>query len=241
MLSSTTSGMRATAATVSKVRPWPACTSRPAAAAACAARSSRVELALQARRRRPRARARNRRRCAARRPAAPIRAAASMASGSGSMNSDTRMPAAFSGSTTWRRWFSPPRHVEAAFGGALLALLGHEAAGVRHMPQRDGEHLVGGGHLEVEGPGQLALETGDVVVGDVAAILAQVRGDAVGAGLDGKVGGAQRIGMPAAARVADGGDVVDVDAQAQARGVAGGLSGHRHGKCSRCVCRLDRA
>ena len=34
MLSSTISGMRATAATVLKVRPWPACTSRPAAAAA---------------------------------------------------------------------------------------------------------------------------------------------------------------------------------------------------------------
>ena len=59
------------------------------------------------------------------------------------------------------------------------------------------------------------LEARDVVVGDVAAILAQVRGDAVGAGLHGEVGGAQRIGMAAAARVADGGHVVDVDAEAQ--------------------------
>ena len=123
-----------------------------------------------------------------------------------------------------------PRHVEPALGGALLALLRHQAAGVRHVAQRDGEHLVGGGHLEVEGPGQLALEPGDVVVGDVAAVLAQVRGDAVGARLHGQVGGAQRIGMPAAARVADGGDVVDVDAQAQVRRLAGGSFRHRHGK-----------
>ena len=85
------------------------------------------------------------------------------------------------------------------------------------MAQRDGEHLLGGGHLEVERPGQLALEPGDVVIGDVAAVLAQVGGDAVGARLDGEVRGAQRIGMAAAARVADGGDVVDVDAKAQMR------------------------
>ena len=89
---------------------------------------------------------------------------------------------------------------------------------MRHVAQRDGQHLVGGGHLEVERPGQLALEAGDVGIRDVAAILAQVRGDAVGAGLDGQMRGAQRIGMPAAARVADGGHVVDVDAEAQMRG-----------------------
>jgi hypothetical protein len=47
----------------------------------------------------------------------------------------------------------------------------------------------------------------------VAAVLAQVRGDAVGAGRDGDVGGAHGIGMAAAARVADRGDVVDVDAE----------------------------
>ena len=87
------------------------------------------------------------------------------------------------------------------------------------MPERDGQHLVGGRHLEVERPRQLALEPGDVGVGDVAAVLAQMRGDAVGARLHGEVRGAQRIGMAPAARVADGGDVVDVDAEAQLRSV----------------------
>ena len=106
-------------------------------------------------------------------------------------------------------------HVEPALGGFLLALLRHQAAGVRHVAQGDGQHLVGGRHLQVEGPGQLALEPGDVGIGDVAAVLAQVRRDAVGAGLDGQMRGTQRVGMPAAARVADGGHVVDVDAEAQ--------------------------
>ena len=107
--------------------------------------------------------------------------------------------------------------IEAAFGGALLALLGNEAAGMRQVAKRNRQHLVGGGHLEIERPGQLALEPGDVGIRDVPAILAQVRGDAVGAGFDGQMRGAQRIGMPAAARIADGRDVVDVDAEAQMR------------------------
>ncbi len=83
------------------------------------------------------------------------------------------------------------------------------------MAQRDGEHLVGRRHLQIERAGQLALEARDVIVGDVAAVLAQVRRDAVGARLDGEVRGAHGIGMPAATRVADGGDVVDVHAQAK--------------------------
>ena len=58
----------------------------------------------------------------------------------------------------------------------------------------------------------LGLQARDVVVADVAAILAQMRGDAVGAGLDRELGRAHRIGMPPAAGVADGGDVIDVDA-----------------------------
>ena len=62
---------------------------------------------------------------------------------------------------------------------------------------------------------KLRLEPGHVVVADVAAVLAQVRGDAVGAGGDRKLRRAYRIGMASAARIADGGDVVDVDAEAQ--------------------------
>ena len=66
----------------------------------------------------------------------------------------------------------------------------------------------------------LGLEPRDVVVADVAAILAQMRGDAVGAGLDRDLRRAHRIGMAPAARIADGGDVVDVDAEAQMRSMS---------------------
>ena len=103
--------------------------------------------------------------------------------------------------------------VEAALGGPLLALLGHDAGGMRAMAQRDRHHLLGRRHLEIERQVDRVHQAGDVVVDDVAAILAQVRGDAVGAGLGRELGGAQRIGRGRAARVAHGGDVIDVHAE----------------------------
>jgi hypothetical protein len=49
----------------------------------------------------------------------------------------------------------------------------------------------------------------------VAAILAQMRGNAVRAGIGGEKRRAQWIGMPAAAGVTDGRHMVDVDAEAK--------------------------
>ena len=102
--------------------------------------------------------------------------------------------------------------VEAAFGGAFGAALGHQAGGMRPRPHRDVGHLRRRRHFEIERLVDLGLEPRDVVVADVAAILAQMRGDAVGAGMNGELRRADRIGMPPAAGVADGGDVIDVDA-----------------------------
>ncbi len=107
-----------------------------------------------------------------------------------------------------------PRGVEPAFGGALLALFGDDAGGVRLMAKRDGEHLLGRRHFEVQRQVDLGHQPVDVIVGDVAAVFAKVRGDAVGAGLGRHDRGANRIGMVPAARVPDGRDVVDVDAEA---------------------------
>ena len=61
------------------------------------------------------------------------------------------------------------------------------------------------------------LQPRDIVVGNMPAVFAQMRGDAVGAGRLRQDGGAHRIGIVAAARIAHGGDVIDVDAEAQAR------------------------
>ena len=82
---------------------------------------------------------------------------------------------------------------------------------------RDLDHFRGRSHFEIERLSDTGLEPRDVVVADVPAILAQMRRDAVGAGLDRQHRGADRIGMPSAPRVADGGDVIDVDAEAKMR------------------------
>ncbi len=110
--------------------------------------------------------------------------------------------------------------VEPALGGALLAPLRNDAGGVGSDPRRDLHHFARRRHFEVEGLGDARLEPGDIGVADVAAVLAQMRGDAVGAGGDGELGRPQRIGMAAAARIPHGGDVIDVDAEAQMRGRA---------------------
>src|SRR3546814_2987355 len=61
------------------------------------------------------------------------------------------------------------------------------------------------------------------LVADVAPVLAQVRGDAVAANRRDDLCRAHRVGMVAAARVADRRDMVDVDAEPQPR--AGGEGG----------------
>ena len=53
----------------------------------------------------------------------------------------------------------------------------------------------------------------DVVVADVPAVLAEVRGDAVRAGVEAHARGLDRIGIRRPARVAERGDVIDVDVQ----------------------------
>jgi hypothetical protein len=78
--------------------------------------------------------------------------------------------------------------------------------------QRDGGHLRGCRHLEIERLGDLGLEAGDVVVADMAAILAQMRRDAVGPGRNCDPSRPERIRMGTAAGVPDGGDMIDIDA-----------------------------
>ena len=121
--------------------------------------------------------------------------------------------------------FDAAPDIEPAFRRALLAPLRHKATGVRHMAQRDLQHLIRCRHFEIERPRQLVLEPGDVRIRDVTAVFAQMRGDAVGTALDCEMGCPQRIGMHAAAGIPQRRDVIDVDAEAQrAR-----RSGHGYG------------
>ncbi len=107
------------------------------------------------------------------------------------------------------------------------------------MAQRDREHLVGRRHFEVERDRQLLGQPRDIVVGDMAPILAQMRGDAVCARLGGEQRRAHRIGIARATRVAHRRDVIDVDAEAQraahtARlpGLIAGIAASSGGKAS---------
>jgi hypothetical protein len=64
----------------------------------------------------------------------------------------------------------------------------------------------------------------DIPILDVSAILAQMQRDGIGARLLGHQGGLQGLGVAGAAHLAQGGDMVDVDAEQD--GVDGhGLSG----------------
>ena len=61
--------------------------------------------------------------------------------------------------------------VDAALGGALFAFLRHDAAGMRAVLERDGQHLVGGGHFQIERNAQVALERGDIRVARMRDLL----------------------------------------------------------------------
>ena len=99
----------------------------------------------------------------------------------------------------------------------------------------EGDHLVGGGHFEVERLRQFARQPRHVGVADMAPVLAQVSGDAVGAGGDGEKRGADRVGQGTAAGIPHRRDMVDVHTQAQP------LGHHPFPSSFRAVHRRNRA
>lgn len=103
------------------------------------------------------------------------------------------------------------QHVEPALGGQLGALLRHQGDLIGVHRERDPDHLVGDRHLEIQPRLHRLAQNLDVAILDVTPILAQVNGDTGSAGEFGEHGGVHRIGFRGAARLAHGGDVVDVD------------------------------
>ena len=103
--------------------------------------------------------------------------------------------------------------VEAAFGGDFLAALGDHADFVGTDAEGDFEDFGVVAHFEVERDGgEGGADVEEVGIPDVAAVFAEVDGDAVGAGRGGEEGGVEGAGVGGAAGVADGGYVVYVDA-----------------------------
>jgi hypothetical protein len=83
------------------------------------------------------------------------------------------------------------------------------------VAQGDIEHFLRRRHLEIERHVYGAGDLRNIRVGDVPAIFAQMRRYSVGTGFLGQNGGAHGIGMMSTAGVPDGGDMIDIDAQAK--------------------------
>jgi len=107
------------------------------------------------------------------------------------------------------------RGIEAALGGPLLPPLGDNAGGMRADARCDVHHLAGRRHFEIERPIDRRLQSRNIVVADVAAVLPQMRRDAIGARRNRNLGCAQRIRMWPAPRVPHRSDVVDVHSEAE--------------------------
>ena len=113
--------------------------------------------------------------------------------------------------------------VEAALGGDLAPVLRDEADILGKDAQGDGEDLGGVAHFEVELGDDALAQPEDVAILDVAAVGAQVDGDAAGAGPLANAGGGGevrldvvRLGHGGVTGLPQGGDVVDIDAEFQA-------------------------
>ena len=166
---------------------------------------------------------RNRRRCAAPPPGhrGPRRRRAVPAPGR--RNRDTRTPAAPRRSTIGPRMPIPPAAsrppsvvTSSRRSGTMQAACGNSfSANASISPVAAISRL--------SGSGTSVFSRANVVVADVPAVLAQMGGDSVGAGLRRQQCRPNRVRMRAAAGVAHGRDVIDVDAEPEGAGQCVGL------------------
>lgn len=108
-----------------------------------------------------------------------------------------------------------PDGIESTFGRAFGAFFGDQAHGVRLGFQRDCDHLLGRRHLEIKRFVDLGFKPSNIIVANMTPIFAQMCRDAVAAGGDCKFCRAYRIRVTAPTCVANGGDVIDIDAEAK--------------------------
>ena len=104
-------------------------------------------------------------------------------------------------------------HVQPALGGQLLALLRHQGDQVRDDLQGEVDDLRRDRHLQVELGLDRLPQQAHVPVLDVPPVLAQMDNDPLGAGQFADAGRLHRVRLDAAARLAKGGHMVDIDGQ----------------------------
>jgi hypothetical protein len=113
--------------------------------------------------------------------------------------------------------FHPRRvlhYIQPALGRHFLAALGNEGYLIRFGGDRDCDHLIGAGELEVEIGTDGGAENSDVGVLNVATIFPEVCGDPVHAYFLADQGGLDRVGFVSASRLPERRDVVDVHIKA---------------------------
>src|SRR3569833_784743 len=120
------------------------------------------------------------------------------------------------------------RHVKATFGGQLFTPLRHETHLLGTYAFGDHEHFVGHSLLEIHARLLDVLHHQHIALLYMTTVFAQMQRDGGGTGLLGRDRGLHRVGITRAARLAQGGDVVDVDAQQNGVSCAGCgvLDGH---------------
>ena len=121
--------------------------------------------------------------------------------------------------------------VQPALGGDFLPPFRDEADHLRTKAEGELDDLRRTGHFQVQAGADEAAQLQHVALLNVPAILAQVGGDAVGAGRLAKQGGLGRTWLSLCptpvTRFAQRGDVVDVDAQLEGHGGQGLRAGGR--------------
>ena len=108
-------------------------------------------------------------------------------------------------------------NIKPALGRAFIAVFRHDATGVRHHFGAEFVHFRRRRHLEIERQVNFVLQAAHIIIANVSAILAQMRGDAVSARGRHQSSGPHRVRVVAAARIPDGRHMVDIDAEPERR------------------------
>lgn len=93
------------------------------------------------------------------------------------------------------------------------------------MRQRNDQHFFRCRHFQIERQVRCILNALEIIIANMATVFAKVRGDAIAANPRHNLRRAHRIRMIATTRIADGGNMVDVYAEAEGAGQAARLPG----------------
>ena len=106
-----------------------------------------------------------------------------------------------------------PGYVQPALGRDLLTTLGHERGGLRLERGGERDHLIRGRHLQVEFDMHQLGKPANIIVVNMASILAQMHGDRIRAAELRFARGPDRVRLVGPPGLADGRHMVEIDAE----------------------------